>query len=80
MLSLCHHATSSPERWSSRWWARQTGTMNSSLTLTSECAGLCEGEVMRVRGHAAAHQARLPQYEPSMVLITQANRLTQSLD
>jgi hypothetical protein len=32
ILSLPHHAASSPERCRSRWWALQTGTMNSSLT------------------------------------------------
>ena len=47
---------------------------------TSECAGLCEGEVMGVRGHAAADEARLPQHESSVVLIAQANRFAQGLD
>ena len=37
---------------------------------TSECAGLCEGEVMGVRRPAAAHEAGLLQYVPSVVLIT----------
>src|SRR5262245_2428358 len=39
MLSLRHHAASSPERWSSRWWTRQTGMMNSSLTLRPSVRG-----------------------------------------
>src|SRR6516165_8812275 len=47
---------------------------------TSECAGLCEGEVMGVRGHAAADEAGLPQHESSMVFIPQANRLAQGLE
>jgi hypothetical protein len=29
---LCAHAASSSERCSARWWTRQTGTVNSSLT------------------------------------------------
>ena len=45
-----------------------------------QCARLREGEVMRVGRHAAAHQARLPQYESSMVLVPQANRFAQGLD
>ena len=28
-----HHATSSPQPWTSRWWPRHRGTVNSSLTL-----------------------------------------------
>ena len=28
-----HHATSSPQPWTSRWWPRHKGTVNSSLTL-----------------------------------------------
>jgi hypothetical protein len=39
--------------------------------------GLGKREVMRIRGHSAAHQTRLPQYELAVLLITQANRLTQ---
>jgi hypothetical protein len=46
----------------------------------SEFAGLCEGEVMRVGGHAAAHEAGLPEHESSMVFIAQANRFAQGLD
>ena len=46
----------------------------------SEGAGLCEGEVMRVGGHAAAHKAGLPQHESSVVLIAQTNRFAQGLD
>ena len=30
---FCHHNPSSPQRWTSRWCARQSGTVNSSLTL-----------------------------------------------
>ena len=47
---------------------------------TSECARLCEGEVMRVRWYAAAYEACLPQHESSVVLIAQANRFAQRLD
>ena len=42
-----------------------------------ECARLREGEVMRVRRYAAAHEARLPQHESSVVPIAQANRFAQ---
>ena len=45
-----------------------------------ECARLREGEVMRVGRHAPAHKARLPQHEPSVVLIAQANGFAQGLD
>src|SRR6266567_2147950 len=45
-----------------------------------KCARLCKGEVMRVRWHAAAHKAWLPQYEFSVLLVAQANRLAQSTD
>src|ERR1700761_8894256 len=33
MFKFFHHCRSSPRVWSSRWCARQTGTVNSSLTL-----------------------------------------------
>src|SRR5271157_6634442 len=44
----------------------------------SECTRLCKGEVMRIRRHAAAHKARLPQHELPVVLIAQPNRFAQS--
>jgi hypothetical protein len=47
---------------------------------SSECAGLCEGEVMRIRRHPAAHKAGLTQHELPVVLIAQANRFTQGVD
>ena len=46
----------------------------------SECTRLSKGEVMRIRRHAAAHQARLPQHESPVILIAQANRFAQSTD
>jgi hypothetical protein len=46
----------------------------------SEGTRLGKGEVMRIRWHPAAHKACLPQYEFSVVLIAQANRLAQSTD
>ena len=46
---------------------------------TSECARLCEGEVMGVQGYAAADEAGLSQHESSMVFIAQANRFAQGL-
>jgi hypothetical protein len=46
----------------------------------SECAGLCEGEVMGVRGHAAAYETSLSQHKSPMLLIAQANRFSQGLD
>src|SRR6476469_9450416 len=45
-----------------------------------ECARLYEGEVVRIRRHAAADEARLSQYESSVVLIAQANRFSQRTD
>ena len=47
---------------------------------TSECTGLGEGEVMRVGGYAAAHEAGLPDHEPAVLLIAQPNRFAQGLD
>jgi hypothetical protein len=79
MLSLRHYAASSPERCSSRWWTLQTGTMNSSLTRRPSARGLGKRQVMRIGWHTAAHKARLPQHEFPVVLIAQANRLTQSM-
>src|SRR5712691_8562445 len=45
-----------------------------------ECTRLCKGEMMRIRGHAAAHEARLSQHESPVILIAQANRFAQSTD
>ena len=47
---------------------------------SSECARLSEGEVMRIRRHAAANKAGLPQNELPVVLIAQPNRFAQSTD
>jgi hypothetical protein len=46
----------------------------------SECARLCEGEVMRIRGHAAAHEACLSQHESAVVFVAQSNRFAQRTD
>jgi hypothetical protein len=46
----------------------------------SEGSRLGKGEVMRIRWHATAHKAWLPQYEFSVVLVAQANRLAQGAD
>jgi hypothetical protein len=46
----------------------------------SEGTGLCKGEVMRIRRHAAAHKARLPQNKLPVIFIAQANRFPQSMD
>ena len=46
----------------------------------SKRARLCKREVMRIRRHAAAHKAWLPQHEFPVVLIAQANRFAQSTD
>src|SRR4029077_3976671 len=45
-----------------------------------ECTRLCKGEMMRIRRHAATHEARLSQHESPMILIAQANRFSQSTD
>ena len=45
-----------------------------------ECTRLCKGEMMRIRRHAAAHEARLSQHEFPVILIAQANRFSQSTD
>src|SRR2546429_581368 len=46
---------------------------------SSECTRLYKREVMRIRRHPAAHKTGLPEHEPAMLLITQANRFTQSM-
>src|ERR1700730_2257803 len=45
-----------------------------------ECTRLCKGEMMRIRRHAAAHEAGQSQHESSVVLIAQANCFSQSTD
>src|SRR6266511_3708725 len=45
-----------------------------------DCTWLCKGEMMRIRRHAAAHEARLSQHESPVILIAQANRFSQSTD
>src|SRR5207253_10073355 len=39
---------------------------------------LCKREVVRIRGHSATHQARLPSHELPVFLIAQANCFSQS--
>src|SRR6516162_9551106 len=46
----------------------------------SERSWLCEGEMVRIRRHPATDEARLPQYESSVILIAQAHGLSQSAD
>src|SRR5438128_7714029 len=46
----------------------------------TECGRLREGEVVRIRRHAAADEARLSQYESPVVFIAQANRFSQRTD
>ena len=46
----------------------------------SERTRLGKGQVMRIGWHTAAHEARLSQHEFAVVLISQTNRLTQSMD
>src|SRR6266550_8740714 len=45
-----------------------------------ECTRLYKAEMMRIRRHAAAHEARLSQHESPVILIAQANRFSQSTD
>src|SRR4029077_1638485 len=45
-----------------------------------ECTRLWKGEMMRIRRHAAAHEARLSQHESPVILIAQAKRFSQSTD
>jgi hypothetical protein len=74
MLYLSHYALSLPERCSSLWWTRQTGTRNSWLTCV-RVRELCKGEVVRVRRGAAAHETGLSQDVSPVVLIAQPNFL-----
>src|SRR5262245_46031298 len=41
-----------------------------------ECTRLCKGEMMRIRRHAAAHEARLSQHESPVMLIAQAAKVS----
>src|SRR5215472_9016147 len=59
MPACRHHARSSRERWAARWWPRQSGTANSSLTLRPSARGWVNPRWWGVRGLAAAHEARL---------------------
>src|SRR5262245_35359496 len=45
-----------------------------------ECTRLCKCEVMRIRRHAAAYEARLSQHESPVILIAQANCFSQRSD
>jgi hypothetical protein len=46
----------------------------------SKCARLCECEVMGVGRKTATHQARLPEHEFSVVLVSEANHFAQAPD
>ena len=46
----------------------------------SECTRLSEGEVMRIRGDATAHEACLSHHESLVVFVAQANRFAQVLN
>jgi hypothetical protein len=67
-----HHDAWSPERCSSRWCVRQTGTVCSSLTFRPSARGWAK-KMMRVRRGASAYDARLPRDEFTMFLVAQAN-------
>src|SRR5262249_48079603 len=45
---------------------------------SSECTRLYKREVMRIRRHPAAHKTGLPEHEPAVLLIAQANRFAQN--
>ena len=47
---------------------------------SAERTRLSKREVMRIRRHAAAHKAWLPQYELPVILIAQPNRFAQNTD
>jgi hypothetical protein len=47
---------------------------------SSECTRLCKREVMRIGWDAAAHKAGLPEHEPAVLLIAQANRFASKHD
>ena len=77
MLSLCHFVSRAME-------LAVVGPANRDNEFvaysSSECAGLCEGEMMRIRRQPAAHKAGLPHNELPVVLIAQSNRFTQGVD
>jgi hypothetical protein len=47
---------------------------------SSECTRLCKREVMRIGWDAAAHKAGLPEREPAVLLIAEANRFASKHD
>src|SRR5438105_3850087 len=55
-------------------WDRKLVTYSAS-----QCTRLRKSEVMRIRRHAAAYKARLPQNELPVVFIAQSNRFAQSM-
>ena len=66
MLSLCHFVSRAME-------LAVVGSANRNDEFvaypSSECARLCEGQVMRIRRHAAAHKAGLLHNEFPVVLV-----------
>ena len=43
----------------------------------AECARLGKGEVVRIRRHAPAHEAGLPEHEIPVIPVAKANRFAQ---
>ena len=59
MPVLIHQATSSPQRCTSRWCPRQSGTVNSSLTLRPSAGDCGKSEVMGICRVSATNEASL---------------------
>jgi hypothetical protein len=74
ILALCHHAASPPCRCSSRWWARHSGTVNSSPDLASERASLRNLQMMRVRGDRVCRRGRAGCRELHAIPVAQAKQ------
>ncbi len=72
-----HHAASSPQRWTSRWWPRHKRHGELVADLAAERPALREAQVVRVRRLAAADQARLLGDESDMVAVADPPRLRQ---
>ena len=79
ILRSCHHSRSLPVVWMWWWWMAQSGTVNSSLTL-SEPSGLRVAHVVSVRGRASADEARLACDEAQMLLAANSLRFADGQD
>jgi hypothetical protein len=72
-----HHTTSSPQRWPSRWCPRQSGTVNSSLTLRPRARLWVKSQVVGIRWESPANRATVLGDRPDVLLVPDPPRLRQ---